>query len=65
VGVNNTINENGQKCTLNNPCEVNSNGTITYRRGQGYGQETYWVTTCLNSSNAIDLTLSGCLLPRP
>ena len=65
VGVNNTINENGQKCTLNNPCEVNSNGTITYRRGQGYGQETYWVTTCLNSSNAIDLTISGCLLPKP
>ena len=65
VGVNNTINENGQKCTLDNPCEVGSNGTITYRRGQGYGQETYWVTTCLNASRAIDLTVSGCLLPKP
>jgi hypothetical protein len=63
IGVNNTINENGQVCTLNNPCEVNSDGTTTAHKGQGYGQELYWVTTCLNSANAIDLTVSGCLLP--
>ncbi|WP_194918484.1 S1 family peptidase [Catenulispora rubra] len=63
VGVNNTINESGQLCTLDNPCEVAANGTKTEKRGQGYGQETYWITTCLNSSNAIDLTVSGCRLP--
>ena len=63
VGVNNTINEDGQMCTLNNPCEVAPDGTTTETQGQGYGQETYWITTCLNSSNAIDLTVSGCLLP--
>ena len=65
VGVNNTINEDGQLCTLDNPCEVSSNGTKTERKGQGYGQETYWVTTCLNASRAIDLSVSGCLLPKP
>ncbi|GAA2053304.1 hypothetical protein GCM10009839_71350 [Catenulispora yoronensis] len=65
IGVNNTINEDGQVCTLNNPCEVNSNGTTTATKGQGYGQELYWVTTCLNSSRAIDLTLPGCLLSNP
>jgi len=65
VGVNNTINESGQKCTLDNPCEVNSDGTTTATKGQAYGQETYWLTTCLNSANTIDLTISGCLLPKP
>lgn len=65
VGVNNTINENGRRCTLDNPCEVSSTGTITATRGQGYGQETYWITTCLNASRTIDLTLSGCMLPKP
>lgn len=63
VGVNNTINEDGQLCTLNNPCEVASDGTKTETQGQGYAQETYWIMTCLNSSNAIDLTVAGCLLP--
>ena len=65
VGVNNTINESGQMCTLNNPCEVASDGTTTATKGQGYGQETYWITTCLTSANAIDLTRAGCLLPKP
>ncbi|NUP46021.1 MAG: hypothetical protein HOW97_01700 [Catenulispora sp.] len=65
IGVNNTINEDGQMCTLNNPCEVNADGTTTATKGQGYGQEIYWVTTCLNSANAIDLTISGCLLTKP
>ena len=43
--------------------EVSANGTTTEKRGQGYGQETYWIITCLNSANAIDLTVAGCLLP--
>ncbi|MFL6112128.1 MAG: trypsin-like peptidase domain-containing protein [Catenulispora sp.] len=65
VGVNNTINESGQMCTLDNPCEVNSDGTTTATKGQGYGQETYWLTTCLTPANTIDLTISGCLLTKP
>ena len=65
IGVNNTINENGQMCTLNNPCEVNTDGTTTATKGQGYGQELYWVTTCLTASRTIDLTIPGCLLSNP
>ena len=65
VGINNTSNENGQACTLDNPCEVNSDGSLTYTQGQNYGQETYWFTTCLTSTNAIDLNKTGCLLPKP
>ncbi len=65
VGINNTNNDNGQMCTLNNPCEVQSDGTTTATLGQSYGQQTYWFTTCLTSSRTIDLNLSGCLLTRP
>ena len=65
VGINNTLNENGQQCTLDNPCEVDANGTIRVIQGQAYGQETYWFTTCLNSTRAIDLNVPGCLLTKP
>jgi Putative Ig domain/Trypsin-like peptidase domain len=63
VGINNTGNDDGQSCTLNNPCEVDPDGTIHVFQGQSYGQQTYWFTTCLNASNGIDLTKAGCLLP--
>lgn len=65
IGINNTGNEDGASCTLNNPCEVSSTGVITVLAGRSYGQQTYWFTTCLNASRAIDLTVSGCLLPKP
>jgi hypothetical protein len=65
TGINNTGNDNGQSCTLNNPCEVDADGTIHVFQGQSYGQETYWFTTCLNASRTIDLTIAGCLLTKP
>ena len=65
IGINNTGNEDGGRCTLNNPCEVSASGVITVLQGRSYGQQTYWFTTCLNSSRAIDLTVSGCLLAKP
>jgi trypsin-like peptidase len=65
VGINNTGNDNGESCTLNNPCEVDDAGNVTVHQGQSYGEETYWFTTCLDASNAIDLATPGCLLPAP
>jgi hypothetical protein len=65
VGINNTLNENGQRCTLDNPCEVDADGTTHVFQGQAYGQETYWFTTCVNSARTIDLTVPGCLLTKP
>jgi hypothetical protein len=65
VGINNTGNDNGQRCTLNNPCEVAPDGTITVHQGQSYGEQTYWFTTCLTASRTIDLTIPGCLLTKP
>ncbi|BCJ44747.1 serine protease [Actinoplanes ianthinogenes] len=65
VGINNTGNDDGEMCTLNNPCEVDANGTTHAYQGQSYGEQTYWFTTCLTSSRTIDLTKSGCLLTKP
>lgn len=65
VGVNNTSNRDGARCTLNNPCEVDRNGTVAARQGTGYGQSTYPLTRCVATGNEIDLTLPGCELPRP
>jgi V8-like Glu-specific endopeptidase len=64
IGINNTGNEDGEKCTMNNPCEVDSNGQISYQQGLSYGQETFWVYSCLNSGNQLDLTLKDCKLPH-
>jgi hypothetical protein len=63
VGINNTANEDGESCTLNNPCEVNSHGTTRAVKGEGYAQETYWITTCLTRHNTLNLNKAGCLLP--
>lgn len=65
IGINNTGNDDGASCTLNNPCEVDANGNVSVHQGQSYGEQTYWFTTCLNSSRAIDLTVAGCLLTKP
>lgn len=65
VGINNTSNEDGESCTLNNPCEVNADGSTTVVQGQNYGQQTYWFNTCLTTTNAISLTKTGCLLTKP
>jgi V8-like Glu-specific endopeptidase len=64
IGVNNTGNESGGKCTMNNPCEVDQNGQITYNKGYSYGQQTFWIYSCLNKSHELDLTVNGCLLPH-
>ena len=49
VGVNNTSNESGQTCTMNNPCEVSKSGRKTVRKGYSYGQQTYQFYGCLQA----------------
>ncbi|MFJ1758126.1 serine protease [Kitasatospora sp. NPDC088134] len=65
VAVNNTGNENGERCTVDNPCEVDQNGTVTVRQGINYAQETYTIPNCFAPGNVLDLTRAGCVLPRP
>jgi V8-like Glu-specific endopeptidase len=64
VGVNNTANEDGQRCTLNNPCEVDQAGNVTVRPGGRYGQQTFQINACIGAGNTINLTRPGCTLPR-
>ncbi|MEU5919704.1 serine protease [Streptomyces sp. NPDC047141] len=65
VAVNNTGNESGERCTENNPCEVDQNGTVTVRKGINYAQETYTIVPCIGAGNVIDLNRAGCTLPKP
>jgi hypothetical protein len=64
VGVNNTGNESGGRCTMNNPCEIDEAGNVTYQKGYSYGQQTYWLYSCLNAVRELDLSQPGCLLPH-
>ncbi|MGW0881619.1 S1 family peptidase [Streptomyces sp. NPDC002671] len=65
VAVNNTGNENGETCTVNNPCEVDANGNVTVRMGINYAEETYQIPACFTTGNKLDLTAAGCTLPKP
>ncbi|ONI78667.1 serine protease [Actinosynnema sp. ALI-1.44] len=64
VAVNNTANESGGRCTLNNPCEVSQTGQVTVRNGYKYGQQTYNIPACIGAGNQFTLTAPGCTLPR-
>ncbi len=64
IGINNTINEDGQHCTFDNPCEENRHGKITVHIHRGYGQQTWVFYTCLNGTT-INLNKAGCMLPKP
>lgn len=64
VAINNTGNESGRRCTMNNPCEVNEDGEISVYKNRGYGQQTYNFYTCLTPDFRIDTSLSGCELTK-
>ncbi|GAA1107979.1 serine protease [Kribbella jejuensis] len=65
IGINNTGNEDGERCTVNNPCEVDADGNVTVDQGAAYGEQTWWLYTCLTANRTIDLGRSGCQLPKP
>ncbi|WP_406136934.1 trypsin-like serine peptidase [Streptomyces sp. NBC_01089] len=65
VAVNNTGNEDGERCTENNPCEVDESGNVTVHKGINYAEETYGIVPCVGTGNKIDLSRSGCTLPKP
>ncbi|WP_055587149.1 S1 family peptidase [Streptacidiphilus griseoplanus] len=65
VAVNNTGNEDGGRCTVDNPCEVDADGNVTVHQGTNYAEETYLLTRCFGAGTQLDLTLPGCTLPRP
>lgn len=62
IGVNNTGSDDGQKCTMNNPCEVDETGEILAEKGRSYGQQTHLIYSCLTVRNQVDLSMAGCKL---
>ena len=67
LGVNNAVNVAGHgspRCTFS-LCEETRGGRITQHQHRRYGQQTFWITTCVAPDRSIDLTLDGCLLPKP
>ncbi|UNZ17566.1 serine protease [Streptomyces sp. 891-h] len=65
IGVNNTHNEDGERCTLNNPCEVDKSGNVTVRYLNAYGQQTYLINSCFGRGNQLNLDARRCVLPEP
>lgn len=65
VAVNNTGNEDGETCTVNNPCEVDASGNVTIHQGINYAEETYQIPACFTTGNKLNLNASGCTLPKP
>ncbi|MFE0137282.1 trypsin-like peptidase domain-containing protein [Streptomyces sp. NPDC059037] len=65
TAVNNTGNEEGERCTLDNPCEVDRKGNVTVRKGINYAQQTYGIVPCVTHDSKIDLNRPRCKLPRP
>jgi V8-like Glu-specific endopeptidase len=64
VAVNNTGNESGQKCTMNNPCEISEDGVQNAYKGYSYAQQTYWFYACRNGIGEFDVNQPGCVLPK-
>lgn len=64
IGINNTGNESGRRCTMNNPCEVDEAGRVVVQPKRSYGQQTYKFYGCFNEKFEIDLALSSCELPK-
>ncbi|RJQ77373.1 serine protease [Pseudonocardiaceae bacterium YIM PH 21723] len=65
IGVHNTGNDEGEKCTENNPCEVDANGTVSVHKGIRYGQQTGMLPACIGPASTVDLNRPGCTLTRP
>ena len=64
IGVNNTGNESGRRCTDNNPCEIDKSGNISFQKGYSYGQQTFWVYSCLGGNRQLNVSTPGCMLPH-
>jgi hypothetical protein len=50
---------------VNNPCEVDASGNVTVREGINYAEETYQIPACFTTGNLLNLSASGCVLPKP
>lgn len=60
VGINNSNNREGEKCTENGPCEVGAGGKIEVFTNQAYGQQVALLNDCITGGSGADLDAAGC-----
>jgi hypothetical protein len=64
IGVNNTGYVGGRACR-DTVCEIRRDGTRRVYPHRDYGQQTWWLVTCLDADRRIDPAVEGCRLPKP
>lgn len=64
VGIANTGYVGGRRC-VDSACEENQRGHVVMRRNMNYGQQTWWLLTCLDAGRSFDLETPGCRLAKP
>ena len=62
IGINNTGNESGGRCTLDEPCEIDEAGNIKVVKNKDYGQQVKNIYGCLDGNGHFDLQLNSCTL---
>lgn len=64
VGIANTGYVGGRRC-IDSACEENRRGVVRMVRDMNYGQQTWWLHTCIGADRRFDLTVAGCKLAEP
>ena len=64
VGVANTAYVGGRRC-IDSACEENRRGDVRMVRHMNYGQQTWWLLTCVGADRSFDLGTPGCKLAKP
>lgn len=64
AGIHNTHNDSGERCTADNPCEVDAAGVVTSVPGRGYGQQVAGIAACVGPGSRLDLSRPGCTLTK-
>ena len=65
VGLFSTWNEEGEKCTLENPCEVWSEEDRRVKEKASYGFSLHKFYYCIDKKGRFDLNQPSCELPKP
>lgn len=64
VGIANTGYVGGRRC-IDSACEENKRGVVRMVRHMNYGQQTWWLNTCIGEDRRFDLFVAGCKLAEP
>ena len=64
VGIANTGYVGGRRC-VDSACEEDRRGRVRTVRHMNYGQQTWWLLTCIGSDRSLDLDVTGCRLAKP